>query len=171
MKNLHLIYMLLFSMALMSCSSDDTNNDSPENPAFEATINGGTFSNYGFKLGAYEAVKGPNGTTLRITMADKNGKQMTLFLNSTGGFNKGTVKQMGDVDSDKFRTYVEIKDNQPATLYFSQSGNLKITNNREHPSKSEKSLISGEFNIEAITVDGTKSVTVKGSFNDLEFVK
>ncbi|MBO3099108.1 hypothetical protein [Gelidibacter pelagius] len=171
MKNLRLIYILFFSLSFMSCSSDDAINDPSEGPQFQATINGGTFSNYSFKLGAYEAVKGSNGNTLRITMADKSGKQITLFLNNTGGFNKGTVKQMGDVDSDKFRTYVEIKDNQPSAQYFSQSGNLKITNNREHTSNSQKSLISGEFDIVASTIDGTISVTMKGSFSDLEFVK
>lgn len=171
MKNRNFFCILFFSMIMLSCSSDDSNNDPIEGPGFNATINGGTFSNYSFKLGAYEAVKGSNGNTLRITMADKNGKQITLFLNSSGGFDKGTVKQMGDVDSDEFITYVEIKDNQPSTLYFSQSGNLKITNNREHPSNSQKSLISGEFNIVASTTDGTISITMKGSFNDLEYVK
>lgn len=158
-------------MIMLSCSSDDANNDPSEGPSFQATINGGTFSNYSFKLGAYEAVKGTNGNTLKITMADKNGKQITLFLNSTGGFKTGIVKQMGDVDSDKFITYVEIKNNEPSAQYFSQSGTLKITNNREHPSNSQKSLISGEFNIVASTTDGTISITMKGSFNDLQFVE
>ena len=171
MKSLRLIYTLFLSMIIMSCSSDDVNNDASEGPEFQATINGGTFSNYSFKLGVYDVVKGTNGTTLKIIMADKNGKQITLFLNSSGGFKSGAVKQMGDVDSDKFRTYVEIKDNQPSAQYFSQSGSLKITNNREHPSNSQKSLISAEFNIVASTIDGKTSITMKGSFNDLEFVK
>ena len=171
MKNRNFFCILFFSMIMLSCSSDVANNDPSEGPSIQATINGGTFSNYSFKLGAYEVVKGSNGNTLRITMADKNSKQITLFLNSSGGFDKGTVKQMGDVDSDKFRTYVEVKDNQPSTLYFSQSGNLKITNNREHPSNSQKSVISGEFNIVASTTDGNNSVTMKGFFNDLEYVK
>lgn len=155
----------------MSCSSDDVKNDPSEGPEFHATINGAPFSNYHFQLGFYDVVKGTNGNTLKFSIADKNGKQMTLFLNSSGGFKTGTVKQMGDVDSDKFRTYIEIKDNQPSVQYFSQSGTLKITNNREHPSNSQKSLISGEFNVVASTIDGTNSITMKGSFNDLEFLK
>lgn len=171
MKNLRIIPILFFSMIIMSCSSDDPNDGPSEGPKFQATINGGTFSNYSFEIGVYEVVKGTNGNTLKINMADKNGKQITLFLNSSGGFESGAVKQMGDVDTDKFRTYIEIKDNQPSAQYFSQSGSLKITSNREHPSNSQKSMISGAFNIVASTVDGKTSITMKGSFNDLEFRK
>lgn len=172
MKNLRIVYLLFSSMIIMSCSSDDAKNELLESGALQATINGGTFSNYSFKLGVYQVAKGTNGNTLKFNLVDKNGKQITLFLNSTGGFTSGTSKQMGDVDSDGFKTYAEIKDNQPEAQYFSESGSLKITHNREHPSHSQKYLISGTFSIVASTIDGTSSTTtLKGSFNELEYLK
>ena len=171
MKNLHIIYVLLFSIFLLSCSSSDENNDPAEGPNSQATINGGTFSNYAFKLGVYQIVKGTNGNTLNMQMADKKGIQITLFLNGTGDFKSGTVKQMGNVDSNESVTHAWIRDIQPPVSYISKSGTLKIKNNREHPSNSQQRLISGEFNIVALSEDGKQTTTMKGSFNDLVFTK
>lgn len=170
MKNLHVIYLLFLSMSILSCSSDDTTVDKPtEGPGFQATLNGGTFSNYGFKLGVYEAKKGANGNTLSINTADSNGKAINLFLNNTDGFKSGTVKQIGNVDSDNFVTHAVIRDVQPSVSYYSKNGTIKITNSRKHPSNAQLHLISGEFNIVASSADGTNTTTIKGSFNELAY--
>ena len=171
MRSLHTIAVLLFSMFFLSCSSSDDTNDPVEGPTSQATINGGTFSNYVFKLGVYEVVKNKKNNTLNIEMADKNGKKITLFLNSTDGFESGTIKQMGNVDSEKFSTYAWIRDVQPQASYYSNSGTLKITNNRENPSNSKQNIISGAFEITAYSEDLEKNTTMKGSFTDLVYIK
>lgn len=169
MKNLHFISVLFLSMFISSCSSDDTTDAPTEGPKFQASLNGGTFSNYNFKLGAYEATKGTNGNTLSINIADPSGTAINLFLNNTDGFKTGTVKQIGNIDSDNFVTHGVIRDVKPAVSYFSKTGTIKITNNREHPTNSQQRLISGEFNIVASSIDGTNTTTIKGSFEELAY--
>lgn len=171
MRNLRLICILFFSMVICSCSTDDTNDDPAENPTFQARINGGTFSDFTFALGVYKAKKSANGNTLSIDLADVKGNNINLFLNGTDSFDKGTVKQIGNVDTHNFVTHAVIKGVQPTLSYFSSKGTIKITNNREHPSKPEMGLISGEFDITADALDGNNSTTIKGSFNDLEYTK
>lgn len=169
MKNLRVICILFVSLLTVSCSSDDPNETPVEGPAVQATLHGGTFSNYNFKLGVYEVAKGTNGNTLNINLSDKNGKMITLFLNSSGGFTSGTVKQINDVDSGKFKTNAVIRDGQVS--YFSSKGSIKITHNRDHPTNAEQRMISGEFNIDASTIDQTQSTTIKGTFVDLVYIQ
>ena len=171
MKNLQVIYILLFALLAVSCSSDDTSDAPPEGPTVQANINGGTFSNYVFKLGVYEIAKSSKGNSLSIEMADKSGNNLTMFLNSTDGFEPGTIKQMGNVDTYKAVTYVMIRDGQSQVSYFSKSGSIKIHNNREHPSNSKQRLISGEINIIASSEDGKQTTTMKGSFHELAYTK
>lgn len=120
MKNLHLLTILFFSVIRLSCSKDENNDNAPaEAETFEATINGGTFSNYDFTMGAYQITKGGNGNTLTIDIADPNGEMITLFLNGTNGFSDNSVKAMGDIDSNDFRTYGLIRQFDPQVSYYS----------------------------------------------------
>ncbi len=166
-------FLLLFNI---SCSKDDDNSNSTENtPAgeavFQATIDGDTYSNYDFTLGVYEVVRGNNGNTLSINVGDRNGEMVSLFLNGTNGFSSGTVKEMGDVDTDNFRTFATVRRSNPLTTFFSTNGNVTITTNREHPSETGHRLLSGTFNITAATSDGSTSLTLAGSFTELDFVE
>ncbi|MEO6348650.1 MAG: hypothetical protein ABIO60_12155 [Aquaticitalea sp.] len=170
MKNLHFIRILFLSVIVLSCNKDDNNDNPPaEESAFQATINGGTFSNYALTLGVYQITKGTNGNTLSIDIGDINGNMINLFLNGNGGFGTGVVKQMGDIDSNNFMNNVVIRQQQQAT-YYSSGGNVTITKNREHPTESGKRLISGTFTINASSIDGTQSTSMSGSFTELEYV-
>ncbi|MEO8933748.1 MAG: hypothetical protein ABI295_05525 [Xanthomarina sp.] len=174
MKNLHIITLFILSIITLSCSKNDDNNNNDNSPAqqaaFQAEINGGTFSNYSFTIGYYEITKGTFGNTLSIDISDSNGELVTLFLNGTGGFSSGTVKEMGNNDSNNFRTYVLIRQQQPQLSYYSSSGSVTITNNREHPTESGYRLISGHFNVVASTADGNKTTSMSGTFTDLKYV-
>ena len=172
MKNLHFITLFLLSIITLSCNSDDDNgNDNPpaQDAAFQAEINGGTYSNYAFIVGIYEITKGTNGNTLSIDIADINGELVTIFLNGTGGFGSGTVKEMGNIDSDNFTNYILIRQKQPSISYYSSSGQVTITNNREHPEKPGHRLISGNFSMTAASVDGNHTTSMSGSFTELEY--
>lgn len=173
MKNLRIFTLLFLSIIMLSCSSNDDNNtDNPpaQEAGFQATINGGTFSDYNFIVGIYEITKGTNGNTLNIDIADSNGEMVTLFLNGTGGFGSGTVKEMGNIDSNNFTNYILIRQQQPQISYYSSSGNVTITNNREHPTNPGHRLISGEFSITASSVDGNHTTSMSGSFTELDYV-
>ncbi|MCX7547017.1 hypothetical protein OS188_03525 [Xanthomarina sp. F1114] len=174
MKNLRIFTILFLSVIALSCSSDDdnTNNDNnppAQDPGFQAQINGGTFSDYNFTVGVYEITKGTNGNTLSIDIADSNGEMVTLFLNGTGGFSSGTVKEMGNIDSNNFTNYILIRQQQPMVSYYSSSGSVTITNNREHPTNPGHRLISGEFSTIASSVDGNYTTSMTGSFTELEY--
>ncbi len=170
MKNLHLLTILFLSILTLSCSKDES-NDSPsaQEEGFQATINGGTYSNYAFTMGAYQATKASNGT-LSLDISDLNGEMITLFLNGNGGFGNETVKTMGNVDANNFVTYGLIRQSQPQISYYSSSGNVTITNNREHPTESGHRLISGSFNIIATSLDATNTTSLIGSFSELDYV-
>lgn len=170
MKNLQLFCVLFLSMIVLSCSKDDSNDNAPAGETeFQATLNGGTYSNYAFTLGVYEITKGTNGT-LSIDIGDPNGNLITLFLNGNGGFGAGVIKQIGNVDENNFTTHAVIRQPQQIT-YFSSTGTIKITNNREHPTKAGHRLISGTFDVTASTIDGTNVTTLTGSFNELDYVE
>lgn len=166
-----MIPILFLSMLAFSCSKDDNNDNTPAgDSAFQAALNGGTYSNYEFKMGVYEITKANN--TLSIDIGDTNGTMVNLFLNGTDGFGAGTVKQMQNVASDNFTTNAVIRQpNQPQQItYFSSAGNVTITGNRENPEKSGHRLISGTFDITAGTIDGTNVTTLKGLFTELDYV-
>lgn len=175
MKNARVLTFLFLSIFTLSCNKDDGDETSTENtPAgvaeIQAVINGGTYSDYSFTIGVYQITKGTNGNTLSIDIADPNGDMLTLFLNGTDGFSSGTVKEMGNIDSDNFTTYILIRQQQPQVSYFSSSGTITITNNREHPTASGHRLISGDFSITAASIDGTNTTSMTGSFTELDFV-
>lgn len=171
MKNLRLIFILALSVLITSCDKDDDNNNTPlEGTSFQATINGGSFSNYSFNSSVYNVTKGNNGNTMQIDIADANGEQLTLFLNGTNGFANGTIKVMGNMDSNNFTTYSLFRQQSPQTSYFSSSGNVTITDNRAHPTESGKRLISGDFNITTSPIEDDSELTMTGSFSELEYL-
>jgi hypothetical protein len=168
---------LFLSVIVLSCSKDDdsennseTQNTEAQDATFEAAINGGTFTNYSFVLSVYNITKGTNGNTLSITVADSQGNDVNLFLNNTGGFGNGTVKQIGDMDSDNFVTNAVIRDLRTPISYFSTTGTITITNNREHPTEAGHNLISGNYTITASSIDGSQVTTMTGSFTELDYV-
>ncbi len=168
MKNLHLLTILFLSILTVSCSKDESNVDtSAQEEAFQATINGGTYSDYPFTMGAYQITK--NGNTLSIDVVDINGEMVTLFLNGNGGFGSDTVKAMGNIDSSNFVTYGLIRQSEPQISYYSSSGNVTITNNREHPTESGRRLISGTFTITATSIDNSNTTAMTGSFVELDY--
>jgi hypothetical protein len=172
MKNLRLLQIFVLALFMMSCDKDDSNdNNAPlsGNPGITATINGGTFSNYAFSDAINQTTLATN-NTMTISAGDVDGDQITLFLNSTGGFGTGTVKTMGDTDSNNFTNYVLIRQLSSTQLqYFSTSGNVTITENRAHPTEANTRLISGTFNITATTLDATNTTSMTGSFIELEY--
>ncbi|EGV42265.1 hypothetical protein BZARG_543 [Bizionia argentinensis JUB59] len=173
MKKLCVFTFIFFSVnILLSCSSDDDNgndNSPAQDATFQAVINGGNYSEYSFTLGIYDVSKGTNGNTLNIETVDTQGELITLFLNGTGGFGSGTVKEMGNVDSNKFTNYILIRQKQPQISYYSSNGNVTITKNREHPTKPGYRLISGKFNTTATSPDGNHTTTMSGTFKELEY--
>lgn len=170
MKNLQLLTILFLSFAIFSCEKDENNDNPPaQEEGFNAVINGDTYSDYAFTLGIYDITKGSNSNTLNLDFADSNGEMITLFLNGTGGLGNGTVKEMGNIDADNYQTYVLIRQTQPQLSFYSSSGNVTITNNREHPTVSGMRLISGNFNIQATSTDGLHTVSMTGSFTELEY--
>lgn len=168
MKNLRLLQILFLSLVIFSCDSEDDSNGSPvQEQGIVATIDGGTYNNYSFTDGVYSVTKG---STISIEAADSNGDNLTLFLNGTGGFSKGTVKQMGDNDSNNFKTYVLIRQQETQLSYFAlETGNITITNNRKHPTESGIRLISGTFSVTATSTVDNHTATMNGTFTELEY--
>lgn len=172
MKNLRLLQMFVFVLCIVSCEKDDSNDDqSPlsDNPGITATINGGTYSNYSFIDGIYQITLGAT-NTMSVDVADVNGDQVTLFLNAAGGFNAGAIKNMGESDDNNFTNYVNIRQQSSTQIsYMSTSGNVKITENRAHPTEAGKRLISGTFDISALSTSDANTTEMTGSFTELEF--
>lgn len=172
MKNLRLLSIFAFALFMLSCDKDEDNNDNAPlsgDPGITATINGGTYSNYAFSDVIYQVSLATN-NTMTISAGDVDGDQITLFLNSTGGFGAGTVKTMGAMDSNNFINYVLIRQLSSTQLqYFSTSGNVTITENRVHPTEANKRLISGTFSVTAATQDAANTTSMTGSFIELEY--
>ncbi|MGB3607221.1 MAG: hypothetical protein WA775_06895 [Psychroserpens sp.] len=171
MKILHC--MLIMSLLFVSCDKDDDNSNTDDSPLtgtdFQATIDGGNFSNYDFDLGVYIITAGTANNTLSIDIGDSNGEQITLFLNATGGFDSGVVKEMNNVDSNDFITYALFRQQSPMNSYFSSEGSVTITENRAHPTESGVRLISGNFDITAISPEDSGVVEITGAFSELEY--
>lgn len=172
MKNLRLFQILFLTLFVISCSSDDGENGSPiADQGIVATIDGGTYSNYSFVDGIYNVTKGTNGNTLTIESADINGDIITLFLNGIGGFSQGVVKQVGDTDSNNFKTYTVIRQLDTELSYFAlEEGNVTITANRAHPTDNGHRLITGTFNVTATSTLDNHTTTMTGSFSELDYV-
>ena len=174
MKNLRLLQIFVFAIFMMSCNKDDDNdNNEPLSgePGITANINGGSYSNYTFTDGIYQITLGTNGPTMSIDAADIFGDQITIFLNGTGGFESGVVKNMGNIDSNNFTTYVNIRQqSSPQISYFSTSGNVTISENRAHPTEAGKRLISGTFNVSAASISDNNTTVMIGTFTELEYV-
>ena len=172
MKNLRLLQIFVLALFMMSCDKDDSNdNNAPisGDPGITATINGGTYSNYAFSDAIYQTTLGSN-NTMDILAGDIDGDQITLFLNSTGGFGAGTIKTMGDMDSNNFTNHVLIRQLSSTQLqYFSTSGNVTITENRAHPTEAGTRLISGTFTVTAATQGAANTTSMTGSFIELEY--
>ena len=174
MKNLRLLQYFVFAIFMMSCDKDDSNENIEPisgDPGITANINGGSYSNYTFTDAIYQITLGTNGTTMSIDAGDINGDQITLFLNATGGFEPGTVKNMGDLDSNNFTNFVNIRQLSSTQIsYFSTSGNVTIIENKSHPTEAGTRLISGTFNISADSSTDNNTTVMTGSFTELEYV-
>ena len=120
-------------------------------------------------MGVYEATKATNGT-LSIGISDSNGEMITLFLNGNSGFSSDIVKTMGNIDSNNFVTYGLLRQSDPQISYYSSSGTVTITKNREHPTESGHRLILGRFNITATSLDNASTTSLIGSFSALNYV-
>jgi len=157
----------------MSCDKDDDNDNNEPisgDPGITANINGGTYNNYTFTDGIYQVTLGTNSPTMSIDAADIFGDQITIFLNGTGGFESGAVKNMGNIDSNNFTTYVNIRQQSSTQIsYFSTSGNVSIVENKAHPTEAGKRLISGSFNVTATSISGDNTTVMTGSFTELEY--
>ena len=76
---------------------------------------------------------------------------------------------MGDIDPNNFVTYVLLRQSNPETSYFSSTGNVTITENRDHPTDSDMQLLSGNFEITANPINDPIAITITGTFVELEF--
>jgi hypothetical protein len=174
MKNLRLLQFFLLAIFIMSCDKDDGNDNNEAlsgDPGITANINGGSYSNYTFVDAIYQITLGTNGTTMSIDAGDINGDQITLFLNGTGGFEPGTVKTMGDLDTNNFTNFVNIRQLSSTQIsYFSTSGNVTIVENIPHPTEAGTRLISGTFNISADSTTDSYTTVMTGTFIELEYV-
>ncbi len=161
---------LLFSVALLSCNKDDESDSSGTDPeaAFNATINGGNFSNYISTLGFYDASSSDG--TLSISVTDSNNNVVRLFMNSTGGLNSGVVKEINNTDPNNFVTQVVIRDQTAMVTYTSISGNITILENRQSAEDSNYRLVTGNFIITASTSTGT-NITMTGNFDNIKYLQ
>ncbi|MEW4924544.1 hypothetical protein [Algibacter sp. 2305UL17-15] len=169
MKNLKKVCMLFIALALMGCSKDENNDNPADNAQFTAAINGGTFTDYSAKLGFYNAEKGIGENTLVISITDENNNIIRIFLNGTGGLGNGTIKKIGNVDSNNFSTNVTIRDQAAQVTYSSTSGSITITDSRANPADSGYHLISASFNVTTSTNTGT-DVTMTGTLSNMEYL-
>ncbi|MCH2490710.1 MAG: hypothetical protein MK211_11230 [Flavobacteriales bacterium] len=167
MKNLKTLSFLLFlSVLILSCSKNDDDDGSAGGEAeFTAMIDGGTFNNYTSELGSYSATS-TNGLTIAVT--DSNLNIVRLFMNATGGFSTGVVKEIGNVDGNGFATTVIIRDQDAQITYNASSGSITITSLRNGDGDNFK-LINGNFNVTATTNTG-ETVTMTGNFKNIEYL-
>jgi hypothetical protein len=167
MKTIKKISILFIALVTISCSSEDDVKNPADNPEFNATLNGGPFTDYQATLGYAYAEKGISGNTLIINVTDSNNNTIRLFLNSTGGLGNGVTKTIGTMDSDGFITTVTIRDQASQITYSSKSGSITILENKENPADDQYRVVSGNFNV--ITASGATDVTISGTFKNIEF--
>ena len=165
MKTLKTFSLLFFSLLILSCSKDDNNGGGDTDPAaeFTATINGGPYNNLIATLGSYSS-DSTNGLT--IAVVDANGNTIRLFMNSTGGFNSGVTKEVGNIDSNGFQTGTLFRDQATQIIYYSISGSIKITQNSASNSDPDNRVVSGTFNVTA-SINSGSTLTMTGNFNNI----
>lgn len=176
MKNLRLLSIFAFTLFMMSCDTDDdSNNANPTpisgDPGITVTLDGGAFSNFVFEDQLYGVTL--LNSAIQISAGDEEGNQITLFLNSTGGYGAGSVKTMGNIDSGNAVTYANIRTaGSPQISYFansSGSGNITITENITHPTDPSLRLISGTIDVTATSTTNSDTTTMTGTFKELEY--
>lgn len=158
---------LFLSVLIISCSKkDDDNEDSAPAATFSGSINGGPFSNYTAKLGSYSTE-----TSVGLTLAiiDENGNTIRIFMNQTGGFTSGTVKTIGNVDTEGFVTNALIHHAESQVTFNSTSGSITISENRTTPGEEDSNIISGSYSLTLTDNLGTTTVTMNGTFNNFAY--
>ncbi|MEZ4859512.1 MAG: hypothetical protein R2781_11950 [Flavobacteriaceae bacterium] len=165
MKNLKTISILCLAFLVLSCSKkeDDGGGDSDPTAEFTATINGGPYNNFAATLGSYFA-DSANGLT--IAVVDANSNTIRLFMNSTGGFNSGVIKQIGNIDSSGFQTSALFRDADTQIIYNSISGSITISQNNESNNDPSNRVVTGTFTITANVNTGTE-ITMTGTFKNI----
>ncbi len=164
MKNLKTLCLLFLSVLIISCSKNNDDEEATDPGAeFTATINGGPYSNFVAKLGSYSA-DSTNGLT--ISVVDTNGNTIRLFMNSTGGFNSGVVKEVGNVDGNGLQTGTLFRDQATQIIYTANSGSITIENNKKSNADPDNRVVSGTFNV-TTNINSTTTLTMKGSFKNI----
>ncbi|MCB0458133.1 MAG: hypothetical protein KDC91_10355 [Flavobacteriaceae bacterium] len=164
MKNLKTLSLLFITVTFVySCSKNNDDNDSDATAEFSATINGGTYNNFQASLGSYSA-DSSNGLT--IAVVDDSGNTIRLFMNSTGGFSSGVIKEVGNIDDNGFQTSALFRDTNTQVIYNSISGNIKITQNKESNTDPNNRVVTGTFNVTANVNTGT-TITMVGTFKNI----
>ncbi len=164
MKNLKTFSLLCFALFALSCSKkDDGGSDTDPAAEFTATINGGTYSNFTATLGSYSA-DSSNGLT--IAVVDANSNTIRLFMNSTGGFNSGVTKEVGNIDSSGFQTGALFRDAGTQIIYNSISGSMTISQNKESNNDPSNRVVTGSFNITA-NINTGETITMTGTFKNI----
>tara|TARA_R110002124_G_C8974716_1_gene515953 strand:- start:113326 stop:113838 length:513 start_codon:yes stop_codon:yes gene_type:complete len=170
MKTLKTLTILLLTLAIVSCNKDDGDSVGQTDPEvrFNATINGGTFTNYNSTLGFYDA--GSSDGTLTLNITDANNNVIRIFLNSTDGLNGGVVKEVNNVDPNNFVTQVVIRDQAAMITYNSISGTITILESLVSAEDPDYRLVTGGFNIVASTNTGG-DVTMIGNFEYFKYLQ
>ncbi|MEZ4794006.1 MAG: hypothetical protein R2773_00745 [Flavobacteriaceae bacterium] len=164
MKPLKTLSILVITLTLIiSCSKKDDGSDTDGASEFSATLNGGTYNNFSATLGSYTS-SSANGLT--IAVVDANGNTIRLFMNTTGGFNSGATKEVGNIDGNGFQTSALFRDANTQIIYNAVSGSLSITQNKESNNDSNSRVLSGTFNVTANFNTGTP-LTMVGTFKNI----
>ncbi|WP_456438263.1 hypothetical protein [Psychroserpens sp.] len=172
MKNLKFMMLLVLSVALCSCdNSDDSDGGGdpiPRNVDFQATINGGAFTDYQFVLGTYYADSTEG--TLIISVTDSNANIVRIFINETNNLGTSTENIIGDESIQGFINTVTVQDQANSVTYTSVSGSITILENVISANENGISYITGDFEIVLNSETSTDSVTLNGAFADVRFV-
>jgi len=165
MKNLKLVLsMLLMSIMLFSCSSNDDDSGSDGGDFMTAKVNGDNFSAYtgppdtvSYALTSNSTV----GTILVIQGSESNGSAITLAIH---GYDGPGVYNVSD-SNGSFMQYVEIESSVPmiwqASFSTGYSGTLEIVSD-------DDGVMEGTFSFEGLSSDqSTKDIT-QGEFRASE---
>lgn len=166
MKTLKTLSILFFSLLTISCSKDDGGDDGGGSgePAFSASVDGGPFANYSAIYSSYSA---DDAVGVTFTVFDQDMNSYRFFLNGTGGYGSGTVKEIGNVDSDGFFTNVTVRHDESLQVFMASSdGTITITENVVNDD--DRNIISGTFSFMANTNVGV-DITVSGTFENFEY--